>query len=77
MPESTVLPEGTFTREQATAVADAYTNIAIEDDQGTHFRLVIRDTDGMLIWRDRNFAPGAGVMLNRYIASDGIRKPSA
>ncbi|EDX6466480.1 DUF905 family protein, partial [Salmonella enterica] len=26
---------------------------------------------------DRNFAPGAGVMLNRYIASDGIRKPSA
>ncbi|EAA8667552.1 DUF905 domain-containing protein [Salmonella enterica subsp. diarizonae] len=56
MPESTVLPEGTFTREQATAVADEYTNITIEDDQGTHFRLVIRDTDGMLIWRDRNFA---------------------
>ncbi|EFS7079442.1 DUF905 domain-containing protein, partial [Salmonella enterica] len=54
-----------------------YTNVAIEDDQGSHFRLVIRDTDGMLIWRDRNFAPGAGVMLNRYIASDGIRTPSA
>lgn len=77
MPGSTVLPEGTFTREQATAVAAAYTNITIEDDQSTHFRLVIRDTDGMLIWRDRNFAPGAGVMLNRCIASDGIRKPSA
>ncbi|HAT2167741.1 TPA: DUF905 domain-containing protein [Citrobacter freundii] len=72
MPESTALPEGTFTREQATAVAAAYTNIAIEDGQGSHFRLVIRDTDGMLIWRDWNFAPDAGVMLNRYIASDGI-----
>ncbi|ELY5940095.1 DUF905 domain-containing protein [Cronobacter malonaticus] len=74
MPESTALPEGTFTREQATVVAAAYTNVAIEDDQGSHFRLVIRDTDGMLIWRDWNFAPGAGVMLNRHIASDGIRK---
>ncbi|ELW9911845.1 DUF905 domain-containing protein [Escherichia coli] len=75
MPESTALPEGMFTREQATVVAAAYTNVAIEDDQGSHFRLVIRDTDGMLIWRDWNFAPGAGVILNRYIASDGIRKP--
>lgn len=75
MPESTTLPEGMFTRKQATVVAAAYTNVAIEDDQGSHFRLVIRDTDGMLIWRDWKFAPGAGVMLNRYIASDGIRKP--
>jgi len=77
MPESTMLPEGTFTREQATAVTVAYTNIAIEDDQGTHFRLVIRNTDGGLIWRDWNFAPNAGVILNRYIASDGIRKHPA
>ncbi|EAO6253313.1 DUF905 domain-containing protein [Salmonella enterica] len=74
MPELTELPEGPFTRQQAEAVASQYTNVAIE---GSHFRLVIRDTDGMLIWRDRNFAPGAGVMLNRYIASDGIRNPSA
>ncbi|ENO2526569.1 DUF905 domain-containing protein [Salmonella enterica] len=77
MPELTELPEGPFTRQQAEAVASQYTNVAIEDDQGSHFRLVIRDTDGMLIWRDWNFAPGAGVMLNRYIASDGIRNPSA
>ncbi|WP_433679079.1 DUF905 family protein [Klebsiella aerogenes] len=66
------LPQGTFTRAQAEAIAAAYINIAIEDDLGTHFRLVIRDTVDMLIWRDWNFAPEAGVMLNRYIASNGI-----
>ena len=67
---------GPFTREQATAITTAYTNVTIEDNQGTHFRLVIRETGGMLIWSDRNFVPDAGVMLNRYIASDGIRNPS-
>ncbi len=71
------LPPGQFTREQAEAVAAVYTNIAIEDDQGTHFRLVIRDSEGYLIWRDWNFAPEVGVMLNRYITSDGIRSISA
>lgn len=66
------LPQGTFTRAQAEAIAAVYTNVTIEDDQGTHFRLVMRDNSGMLIWRDWNFAPEAGVMLNRYIASNGI-----
>ncbi|HDS9724888.1 TPA: DUF905 family protein [Enterobacter bugandensis] len=66
------LPPGVFTRAQAEAIAAAYTNITIEDDLGTHFRLVIRDNSGMLIWRDWNFAPEAGVMLNHYITSDGI-----
>ena len=70
------LPQGTFTRAQAEAIAAAYINISIEDDQGIHFRLVIRDTDDMLIWRDWNFAPDAGVMLNHYIVSDGIPVPS-
>jgi len=28
-----------------------YQNVSIEDDQGTHFRLVIRDHEGQLIWR--------------------------
>lgn len=74
--QTPTLPSGAFTRTQAEAVAAVYINIAIEDDQGSHFRLVIRDIDNTLIWRDWNFAPNAGVMLNRYIASHGIPVPS-
>ncbi|HHA3817140.1 TPA: DUF905 family protein, partial [Klebsiella pneumoniae] len=50
-----------------------YDNVAIEDDQGTHFRLVIR-CEGVMVWRAWNFEPEAGVMLNRYIARYGIRR---
>lgn len=66
------LPDGTFTRAEAEAVAARYDNVKIEDDQGTHFRLVVRETNGSLVWRDWSFVPEAGQGLNRYIASDGI-----
>ncbi|HDY9219083.1 DUF905 domain-containing protein [Citrobacter cronae] len=68
------LPDGPFTRNEATSLAGLYENVAIEDDQGTHFRLVVRH-NGTMVWRAWNFEPEAGRLLNRYITSHGIRKP--
>lgn len=76
-PKSALLSDGPFTRSDAEVIVSLYTNITIEDDQGTHFRLVIRDADGSLIWRDWNFAAEAGVMLNRVIDSDGIPRTAS
>ncbi|EPN2805993.1 DUF905 domain-containing protein [Serratia marcescens] len=70
--DDTPLPPGPFTRQQADAVVATYQNITIEDDQGTHFRLVIRDRAGQLIWRAWNFEADAGEWLNRYLLSHGI-----
>ena len=61
-----------FTRRQAEAGVALYRNIAIEDDQNTHFRLVTRDSDNQLIWRAWNFEANAGEWLNRYLLSHGI-----
>ena len=73
MPESHLLPPGPFTRRHAQAVTTAYSNITLEDDQGSHFRLVVRDTEGRMVWRAWNFEPDAAESLNRYIRTSGIR----
>ena len=69
------LPPGPFPREQAEAVVAVYRNVASEDDQGSHFRLVIRDSENLLIWRAWNFEANSGEWLNRYITSYGIPHP--
>ncbi|HDH7806397.1 TPA: DUF905 domain-containing protein [Raoultella ornithinolytica] len=77
MPQSVLLPPGPFTRIQAEAVTTTYSNITIEDDLSSHFRLVVRDTEGRMVWRAWNFEADAGEGLNRYIRISGIRSDTS
>lgn len=78
MSQPVLLPPGTFTRTQAEAVTIAYRNITIEDDQRSHFRLVVRDREGCMVCRVWSFESDAGAGLNPYIRQYGILKePSA
>ncbi|HEC4503182.1 DUF905 family protein [Escherichia coli] len=60
MSEPQWLPLGPFTRQQADTITRRYQNIAIEDDQRSHFRLVVRDSEGRMVWRAWSFEPDAG-----------------
>lgn len=77
MSQSVLLPPGPFNRRQAQAVTTAYSNITLEDDQGSHFRQVVRDTEGRMVWRAWNFEPDAGEGLNGYILQYGIHRDTA
>jgi hypothetical protein len=67
MPESPLLPPGSFTRQQAEAIICLYHNVTIEDDQNTFssgwFATMMAD----MVWRAWNFEPDAGEGLNPYI----------
>ncbi|HDC4611865.1 TPA: DUF905 domain-containing protein [Enterobacter kobei] len=78
MSPSVLLPPGPFTRIQAEVVMVTYRNITIEDDQGSHFRLVVRDPEGLMVWRAWKFEPDGGAGLNLYIRQYSIiKQPSA
>ncbi|WNN47709.1 DUF905 domain-containing protein [Siccibacter colletis] len=77
MPESQLLPSGPFTRQQADAITSRYQNVAIEDDQCSHFRLVVRDSDCRMVWRAWSFETDAGEGLNHYIRQYGILRASS
>jgi hypothetical protein len=71
--QKVVIPAGTISRAQAEAIAAAYINADIEDDKGTHFRVVVR-VNGERVWSVWNFEPNAGSWLLRYLEHDGVMK---
>lgn len=77
MSESQLLQSGPFTRLQADAITSRYQNVAIEDDQCSHFRMVVRDSEGRMVWRAWNFETDAGEGVSRYIRQYGILRVSS
>jgi hypothetical protein len=71
--QKVVIPAGTISRAQAEAIVAAYTNVTIEDDQLTHFRVVVR-VNGEMVWSVWNLEPSAGAWLFRYLEHDGVIK---
>jgi hypothetical protein len=76
MSELQLLPSGPFTRQQAEAITSWYQNIAIEDHQLSHYRLVVHDPAGRMVWRAWNFELDAAEGLNRYIRQYGTLRAS-
>ncbi|MCU6682419.1 DUF905 domain-containing protein [Leclercia sp. H6W5] len=77
MSELHLLPTGTFTRQQAEVVTRRYCNISIKDDLVSHFHLVVRDSEGRMVWRACSFETDAGEGLNRYIRKSDILRASS
>ncbi|THE38942.1 hypothetical protein DJ535_10250 [Citrobacter murliniae] len=77
MPELQLLLLGAFTRQQVEAIIHQYHNMSIEDDQGSHFHLVVRDSEGRMVWRAWSFEPDAGEGPNHYIRKSGILRASS
>lgn len=53
-------------------VTEAGGQTRLNVNQGSHFRLALRDADGRMLWRAWNFEPEAGTGLNAYIRDYGI-----
>lgn len=68
----TALGNGTLKREQAANVTAAFSNVFIDDDEGSHFRMVVREPSGDYIWSAFSFETDAGFGLRHYINRRGV-----
>jgi len=70
--------ESPITHQHAVEVANAFTNVFIENyESPEHFRVVIRQTSdphSSMIWRCWCFQPEGYFELNKSLKYDGIKK---